>query len=134
MACFGVWLVVISASLEQYATAAFVAPCGLPGLSTKLNNRREWLSQYASACPSGARTMRTAVAVSMAEDVECDVLIIGGGPAGCTCALYTARADLKTILLDKNPASGALAITSTIANYPGVDPMTSGQALLAKMR
>ena len=31
-----------------------------------------------------------------AIEVECDVVIVGGGPAGCTCALYTSRADLKT--------------------------------------
>ena len=49
-----------------------------------------------------------------------DVLIIGGGPAGCSCALYTARSSLNTLILDKNPDAGALAITSKIANYPGV--------------
>merc|ERR1719160_2382277 len=68
------------------------------------------------------------------EMVECDVVIVGGGPAGCTCALYTARADHKTVLLDKNPSVGALAITSTIANYPGVKNDMSGQALLDEMR
>ena len=46
---------------------------------------------------------------------EFDVVIIGGGPAGCTCALYTSRANLKTVILDKNPAVGALAITHKIA-------------------
>jgi len=68
------------------------------------------------------------------ETIECDVAIIGGGPAGCTCALYTARADLSTVILDKNPASGALAITSHIANYPGVDATMTGVALLDLMR
>ena len=72
--------------------------------------------------------------LSMMQEIECDVLIVGGGPAGCTCALYTARAGLHTVLVDKNPATGALAITSTIANYPGVDTSTSGRALLDKMR
>jgi len=67
------------------------------------------------------------------EEVECDVVIVGGGPAGCTCALYTSRADLKTVVLDKNPATGALAITSTIANYPGVDATMSGEELLQNM-
>ena len=52
--------------------------------------------------------------------VDCDVVIVGGGPAGCSCALYTSRANLKTVLLDKNAAFGALAITSHIANYPYV--------------
>ncbi len=65
---------------------------------------------------------------------EFDVVIIGGGPAGCSCALYTARADLKTVILDKNPAVGALAITHKIANYPGVAGSVSGEALLTTMR
>ena len=68
------------------------------------------------------------------EVIECDVAIVGGGPAGCTCALYTSRADLKTVVLDKNPATGALAITSHIANYPGVDKTMRGDELLDKMR
>ena len=70
----------------------------------------------------------------MMEEVECDVVIIGGGPAGCTAALYCARADHKTVLLDKNPTIGALAITSTIANYPGVEHTMSGEGLLDAMR
>ena len=63
-----------------------------------------------------------------------DVIIIGGGPAGCSCALYTARSNLSTIILDKNPATGALAITHRIANYPGVEVDTSGEMLLKTMR
>ena len=63
-----------------------------------------------------------------------DVIIIGGGPAGCSCALYTARSNLSTIILDKNPAVGALAITHKIANYPGVEGDTSGEQLLKIMR
>ncbi len=65
---------------------------------------------------------------------EYDVVIIGGGPAGCTCALYTSRASLKTVIIDKNPAVGALAITHKIANYPGVSGEMSGDELLKSMR
>ena len=68
------------------------------------------------------------------ETYEFDVIIIGGGPAGCTCALYTSRADFKTVILDKNPAVGALAITHKIANYPGVAGDVSGDDLLKVMR
>ncbi|MEM8543137.1 MAG: FAD-dependent oxidoreductase [Cyanobacteria bacterium P01_H01_bin.119] len=68
------------------------------------------------------------------ETYEFDVVIVGGGPAGCSCALYTARADLKTVILDKNPAVGALAITHKIANYPGVSGDISGEALLQVMQ
>mmetsp|Transcript_4569 Transcript_4569/g.6584 ORF Transcript_4569/g.6584 Transcript_4569/m.6584 type:complete len:389 (-) Transcript_4569:260-1426(-) len=72
--------------------------------------------------------------LKMMETIECDVAIVGGGPAGCTCALYTSRADLKTVILDKNPHVGALAITSHIANYPGVDKAMTGEELLDQMR
>ncbi|MEO1433583.1 MAG: FAD-dependent oxidoreductase [Cyanobacteria bacterium J06632_19] len=65
---------------------------------------------------------------------EFDVVIIGGGPAGCSCALYTSRANHKTVVLDKNPAVGALAITHKIANYPGVSKDISGEELLNEMR
>ena len=68
------------------------------------------------------------------ETYEFDVVIIGGGPAGCSCALYTSRADLKTVILDKNAAVGALAITHKIANYPGVAGDISGDELLTIMR
>jgi len=82
----------------------------------------------------GGNTPRFSVTKLRMEVIECDVAIIGGGPAGCTCALYTSRGSHKTVIIDKNPAVGALAITSTIANYPGVDPTISGTALLDNMR
>jgi thioredoxin reductase (NADPH) len=68
------------------------------------------------------------------DTYEFDVVIIGGGPAGCSCALYTSRSDLKTVILDKNLAVGALAITHKIANYPGVSGEISGAELLSVMR
>ena len=70
----------------------------------------------------------------MTDINNADVVIIGGGPAGCSCALYTARSNLSTIILDKNPAVGALAITHKIANYPGVAGDASGEELLKTMR
>ena len=68
------------------------------------------------------------------DTYEFDVVIVGGGPAGCSCALYTSRSDLKTVILDKNAAVGALAITHKIANYPGVSGEVSGAQLLDVMR
>jgi len=68
------------------------------------------------------------------DTYEFDVVIVGGGPAGCTCALYTSRSDLKTVIVDKNAAVGALAITHKIANYPGVVGEVSGSELLDTMR
>jgi thioredoxin reductase (NADPH) len=63
-----------------------------------------------------------------------DVIIIGGGPAGATAAIYTARASLNTLVLDKAPGAGALALTHKIANYPGVPGEVSGRELLDTIR
>jgi thioredoxin reductase (NADPH) len=63
-----------------------------------------------------------------------DVVIIGGGPAGATAAIYTSRANLKTVVIDKGLTSGALGITSRIANYPGITDEVSGAELLERMR
>ncbi|MEJ5252297.1 MAG: FAD-dependent oxidoreductase [Armatimonadota bacterium] len=63
-----------------------------------------------------------------------DVAIIGGGPAGATAAIYTARANLKTLVIDKGIANGALGITSKIANYPGIPGEISGEELVRRMR
>ncbi|MCX7968903.1 MAG: FAD-dependent oxidoreductase [Armatimonadetes bacterium] len=59
-----------------------------------------------------------------------DVIVIGGGPAGLTAAIYAARAKLKTLILDKHPRTGALGMTSKIENYPGISKPISGAELL----
>ncbi len=56
-----------------------------------------------------------------------DVIIVGAGPAGASAAIYTARGNLKTLVIDKAPNTGALAITHKIANYPGVIGELSGK-------
>jgi thioredoxin reductase (NADPH) len=63
-----------------------------------------------------------------------DAIIIGGGAAGATAAIYTARADLKTLVLDKGLRTGALGMTGKIANYPGVPDKVSGAELLKRIR
>jgi thioredoxin reductase (NADPH) len=68
-----------------------------------------------------------------ADDANNDFLIIGGGPAGDTAAMYTARAGLKTMVIDKGLTAGALGITGKIANYPGIGDI-SGAELLERMR
>jgi len=63
-----------------------------------------------------------------------DVIIIGGGPAGLSAAQYASRSGLKTIVLDKSPAAGALAYSSRIENYPGLIEPLSGTELLGIFR
>ncbi len=68
------------------------------------------------------------------EEKTYDVAIIGGGPAGTSAAIYTARADLKTIVIDKGLTAGALGMTSKIENYPGVPEPVTGAELVERMR
>ena len=49
-----------------------------------------------------------------------DVVIIGGGPAGLSAALYLARAKVKAVLLEKSGYGGQIAITQKVKNYPGI--------------
>lgn len=49
-----------------------------------------------------------------------DIIIVGGGPAGMTAGIYSARAGMRVLLIEKMGVGGQVALTSTIANYPGV--------------
>jgi len=63
-----------------------------------------------------------------------DTIIIGGGPAGCTAALYAARAGLKTVMLEKTAPGGQMATTDMVENYPGFSEGINGFDLAMKMK
>ena len=63
-----------------------------------------------------------------------DIIIIGGGPAGYTAALYAARAGLSTLVLEKMAVGGQMALTGDIDNYPGFEEGVDGFTLGMKMQ
>ena len=63
-----------------------------------------------------------------------DTIIIGGGPAGYTAALYAARAGLDTLLIEKMSVGGQMTLTGDIENYPGYDEGIDGITLGMKMQ
>jgi thioredoxin reductase (NADPH) len=63
-----------------------------------------------------------------------DVIIIGGGPAGYTAALYASRAGLDTLVIEKMGPGGQMALTDIIDNYPGFDEGIDGISLGMKMQ
>ncbi|MBO5870794.1 MAG: thioredoxin-disulfide reductase [Clostridia bacterium] len=63
-----------------------------------------------------------------------DVIIVGGGPAGYTAALYASRAGLDSLLIERMSAGGQMALTGDIDNYPGFEEGIDGFTLGMKMQ
>lgn len=66
------------------------------------------------------------------ENIKC--LIVGGGPAGYTAAIYASRANLSPVLYEGIQPGGQLTTTTDIENYPGFENGIGGQALMDAMR
>ncbi len=66
------------------------------------------------------------------EKVQC--LIVGGGPAGYTAAIYASRADVGSVLYEGVQPGGQLTTTTDIENYPGFENGIGGSELMAQMR
>jgi thioredoxin reductase (NADPH) len=62
-----------------------------------------------------------------------DVIIIGGGPAGLSAAIYASRAGLKTLIIEKTGCGGQMMMTDLLENYPGFNRGVKGFDLAAKL-
>ncbi len=83
--------------------------------------------------PDG-KTLAAALGVELpAPDRIYDVVILGAGPAGLTCAIYAARERLRTLVLDKALPGGQAALTERIENYPGFPDPVNGAELMERI-
>ena len=63
----------------------------------------------------------------MAEEKKFDIVIVGGGPGGLTAGMYGARANLKTVLIEKYLPGGQIAVTEEVEDYPGFEHIAGAE-------
>lgn len=68
----------------------------------------------------------------MAEEQHFDIIVVGGGPGGLTAGMYGARAELKTVVIEKYLPGGQIALTEDVEDYPGFERI-SGPELATKI-
>ena len=71
--------------------------------------------------------------IQMKPEKHVDLVIVGGGPAGMTAAIYAAQANLDTVLLEESVTGGLVNSTHTVLNFPSF-PRIHGMELMEKMR
>lgn len=69
---------------------------------------------------------------SDAEEIEAELVVIGGGPAGLTAGIYGARSGLNTVIIERDTLGGQVANTPTVENFPGLTQI-GGKALVDLM-
>ncbi len=68
------------------------------------------------------------------KNYKSDTIIIGSGAAGYTAAIYTARANMKPVLIDGQQPGGQMTITTDVENYPGFKDIVQGPWLMDQMK
>lgn len=68
------------------------------------------------------------------QRVDCDLLILGGGPAGLSAGLYAGRSKLNTVIVEESICGGQAASTAHVANYPGTEGAVDGKDLANNMK